>query len=537
MKKGLLFTIALGTFLSISAQKDTKVIATINNQKITVGEFKKVYEKNLSAIDNEDGKDVAKNLDLYINYVMKVDEAYKSELDTLRTYKREIQTYKNQLTAPYLQDKEFFEKLVREAYDRTKTEIKASHILIRLNKGATPKDTLAAYQAIVNARNRVLRGEDFAKVAKEVSQDPSAKINSGDLGYFSAFKMLYEFEDRAYKIKEGEVSEPFKTRFGYHIVTRTGSRPSKGEVEVAHILISDTTATGNTRINSIIDQIKAGGDFTALAKQFSNDTGSRNKGGKLQKFGSGRMVKPFEDVAFSLENEGEVSEPFKTRFGWHIIKLIKKHPVASFNDLKKEIEGKVKRSGRGKLSDQAVLNRLKKEYDIVEVESAMKIMERKDMRAIPKDSLQATILKINDKELKQAEFVAYAQNRRHLPMQALFESFKKDEIISYFKDNLRNTDEEFAQTLKEYEDGLLLFELMQRKIWNKSNDSTALKTYFDQNNAQYKTKDLSKVRGKVMNDYQNFLEKEWIDKLRSDNKVKINKKILKKLEKYYRKES
>ncbi len=537
MKKRILGMLVLAFALNINAQDDSKTIAKINDTKITVGEFKKVYEKNLSAIDNKEGKDVAKNLELYINYKLKVDEAYKSNLDTLRSYKREIQTYKNQLIAPYLQDKEYFNDLVKEAYDRTKNQVRASHILIRVPKNAKPQDTLKAFNQITEARRRVLKGEDFTKVAKELSQDPSAKENGGDLGYFSAFQMIYDFEDVAFKTKQGDVSKPFRTRFGYHILTTTGMRPSRGEVEVAHILINDTTGTGKAKIDAIYAQLKEGEDFAALARKHSNDTGSKTRGGRLKKFGSGRMVKTFEEPAFAIENEGDITKPIKTRFGWHIIKLIKKYPVGSFEDTEKEIAERVKRSGRGKKSDQIVLIRLKSEYDIVEVESAKSILKRKDIRAIPKDSLQAVILKINEKEIKQEEFVAYTMNRRHLPMKALFSSFRDQEILTYFKDNLRNTNEEFATTLKEYEDGLLLFELMQRKIWDKSSDSIGLKNYFDKNVSNYNSKELSKIKGKVMNDYQGYLEDEWVKQLRASNSVKINKGILKKLVKYYRKES
>lgn len=537
MKKTIVFVLSLAFVLVANAQEDSKTIATINKTKITVGEFKKVYEKNLSAIDNEEGKDVAKNLELYINYKLKVEEAYRSNLDTLRSYKREIQTYKNQLIAPYLQDKTYFDELVKEAYDRTKNQVRASHILIRLPKNPKPQDTLKAYNEIQKARERVLKGEDFNKVAKEVSQDPSAARNGGDLGYFSAFQMIYDFEDRAFKTKQGEVSEPFRTQFGYHILTTTGVRASLGEIEAAHILLNDTTASGKTKVDAIYAQLKEGQDFASLARKHSNDNGTKARGGRLKRFGTGRMVKPFETAAFALENEGDISEPVKTRFGWHIIKLIRKYPVAPFEEIEREITQKVKRSGRGKRSDQIVLNRLKAEYKIVEVEAAKEIMKRKDIRAIPKDSLQAVILKINEREIKQVDFVAYTMNRRHLPMKALFSSFRDQEILTYFKDNLRNTNAEFGATLKEYEDGLLLFELMQRKIWNKSNDSIALKEYFDQNVSNYKEKDLSKIKGKVMNDYQVYLEDEWVKGLRNRNSVKINKGVLKKLIKFYRKES
>jgi peptidyl-prolyl cis-trans isomerase SurA len=529
----VMFLIACNAF----AQKDSKTIAIINGEKITVGEFKNVYEKNLNAIDNEEGKDVRKNLELYINYKLKVQEAYDANLDTLKSYKREIQSYRNQLTAPYLQDKEFMNQLVKDAYYRTKNEIRASHILIRLPRNYKPEDTLKAYKKITEIRNRILKGEAFDKVAKETSEDPSAKTNGGDLGYFYAFRMVYDFEEVAYNTKEGDVSEPFRTRFGYHIVKRTGTRLSEGEREVAHILVTDGTEVGKARIDSVYAKLKNGEDFAALAKKYSNDTNSKNRGGRLAKFGAGRMVKPFETAAFALENEGDISEPFQTQFGWHILKLHKKYPVLSFEEMKDDIQERVKRSGRGKLSDQVVIDRLKSEYDVVEYEGAKSIFKRKDIRSIPADSLQATLVSINERNITQKEFVSYLINRRHLPVETLFNTFVDMQVLNYFKDNLRNTDPEFAQTLKEYEDGLLLFELMQQKIWKKSNDSIALKTYFDEHASKYKTSELKEVRGKVMNDYQNYLEEEWIRELRAKNSVKINENVLKKLIKYYRKES
>lgn len=536
MRRELLITLGLFVCTIGFAQKDDKTIATVNKEKITVGEFKKVYEKNLNAIDNADGKDVAKNLDLYINYKLKVKEAYDAKLDTLRSYKREVMSYKNQLTAPYLQDKEVFNELVKEAYDRMRYEIRASHILVRLPRAYKPADTLKAFNKIQEIRKRILNGEDFAKVAKETSEDPSAKQNSGDLGFFKAFDMVYDFEDSAYRTNEGEVSEPFRTRFGYHITTKTGSRLSKGERQVAHILINDTTAVGKAKIDDIHKQLKEGKDFATLAKEYSQDRGSAKRGGMLAKFGSGKMVKTFEDAAFAIEKVGDITEPVKTRFGWHILKFVKDYPIGSFEDMKSQVEERVRRTGRAKRSDQAVLNRLKKEYKIEQIASAMKVFERNDFRSVPEDSLQNTLLKINEKEISQYQFMKYTENRRHLSIKTLIKNFTDQEVLNYFKDNLKNTNPKFAETLKEYEDGLLLFELMQRRIWEKSSDSTSLKSYFDKNIVNY-DKPLKEVKGKVMNDYQNFLEEQWVNELRNNNTIKINNKVLKKLIKYYRKES
>jgi len=541
MKKVVLLVV-LSVSMSVFAQKKDKKLITIDGEKTTIAEFKRVYEKNLDAIDNEDAKSVTKNLELYINYKLKVKEAYSIKLDTLPSYKREMETYRNQLSAPYLQDTTFIDKLVQDAYFRTKNQVKAKHILIRISKEATPKDTLLAYNKILKLRDRILDGEKFEVIAAQFSEDKSAqddaktgrKGNGGNLGYFSAFNMVYPFEVAAYATKINEISMPFKTQFGYHIMQVDDFKESVGEIEAAHILVKDTSAVSKKTIESIYAKLKAKEKFEDLAKQYSDDPGSKNKGGKLGKFGAGRMVKPFSDAAFALENVNDFSKPFKTRFGWHIVKLIKKHPIKSFDEMKKDLKTKVKKSSRMQLSEKAVVNKLKKEYSIIEFKEAKKILDRKNLRAIPKDSLQSTIISINDKKVTQEIFVNYIRNRRHLATFKLFEMFKEDQIITYYKENLIHTEPEYAYTLKEYEDGLLLFELMQEKIWTKSSkDSLGLKKYFKSKSANYKTDDLKTIKGQVINDYQNFLEKNWIAELRKNSKIKVEKKQLKKLIKFY----
>lgn len=536
MKKIILLIIFLINSNTSFSQKDLETLFTINGEKTSVKDFKIVYEKNLNAIDNEESKNVETNLDLFINFKLKVKEAYELKLDTLESYKNEIETYKNQLIAPYLQDKKYLNLLIKEAYDRTKTEVQASHILIRLPQNYSSKDTLNGYNKIIKARNRVIAGEPFNKVAKEMSEDPSAKENGGDLGFFSAFKMLYDFEDVAYKTKVGEVSKPFKTRYGYHFIKNTGFRTSLGERQVAHILITDTTTSGKLKMDLIYSKLREGIDFTELTKQYSNDINSKNKGGVLPKFGTGRMVKSFENVVFSLKNINDYSLPFRTKYGWHIVKLLKKYPVLSFDEIKNEISERVRKTGRTKLSDNAVLNRLKKEYSIKINESAKKVIERENIKTISNDSLQDTLLIINQKIIPQSDFISYISNKRYRSINKVFDNFVDFEILAYFKENLVNTNLDFANTLKEYEDGLLLFELMQKKIWNMSSDSIGLINYFEVHKNKYGDKELESIKGRVMNDYQQLLDEEWILSLRSSNNIKTDKKVLKKLIKYYRKE-
>ena len=529
--------------MAVSAfSQNKKTLVTINNQKTTVADFRRIYEKNLDAIDSEEAKDVTKNLELYINYKLKVEEAYLIKLDTLPSYKKEIASYKNQLSAPYLQDTTFIEALVKELYFRTQNEVKAKHILIRMAKDATPKDTLVSFNKILGIRNSIINGEDFEKVALEMSEDKSAqgdpksgrKANKGNLGYFDAFKMVAPFENAAYKTKVGAISMPFRSQFGYHIIKVDNFRVSRGALETAHILVFDTTSVGKAKIDEAYAKLQNKETFEKLANEYSDDKGSKTKGGKLNKFGTGRMVKPFELAAFSLEDEGDFSKPFRTRFGWHIVKLLKKYPIQSFEAMKKELTAKVKRSSRMQMSETAVINKLKKQYSILEYEEAKKILNRKDIRGISKDSLQNNILSINDANSTQEAFVNYIKNRRNKPVFVLFEMFKNKEILDYYKENLVHTEPEYAAILKEYEDGLLLFELMQQKIWKiSSKDSLGLKTYFSSNKEKYKGNELENIKGEVMNDFQNYLEKNWIAALRKKSTIKENKRQLRKLIKFY----
>jgi peptidyl-prolyl cis-trans isomerase SurA len=530
--------------ITIVAQKKDKVLMTIDGEEIMISEFKRVYEKNLDAIDNEEAKDLNKNLDLFINYKLKVNEAYAIQLDTLPSYIKEMKMYRNQLATPYIQDSTYVNRLVKEAYFRTKNEIKAKHILIRTPKTPTSKDTLDAFKKITEIRNRIINGEDFEEVAESVSEDPSARTdqksgrkgNRGNLGYFSAFKMVYPFEKAAYTTKVGEVSMPFKTRFGYHIVKVDSLRQSRGEVEVAHILIQDKSAKEKELIDSIYIRLENDEQFKMLARKYSDDKGSKSKGGKLRKFGSGVMVQPFDKIAFSLTKEGAYSKPFKTRFGWHIIQLIKKHPVQSFQELKGELTNRIRSTDRLQLSEKAVVNKLKKTYSVKEFDDAKSILDLKNIRELSTDTLNVTLFEINEKEIKQSDFITFIKRKRNTSIFDLYKEFKNEEILNYYKDNLEKTEPEFAHLLKEYEDGLLLFELMQRKIWDKaSKDTLGLQNFYKLRLNNYKNKPLDKIKGEVMNDFQNHLEKTWIEELRNKSAVEIRKKSLKKLQKHYAK--
>ncbi|MGB1041769.1 MAG: peptidylprolyl isomerase [Tenacibaculum sp.] len=533
MRTRLLLYLFFAGALSLLAQKDEELFR-INGTPVMVSEFKQVYEKNIAIIEEDEARDIDAYLDLYIDYKLKIQEAYKLKLDTLKSYKRELAGYKNQLVAPYLQDEEYLNKLVKEAYERSKVDVKASHILIKLPGKGIAVDTSFVLKKINDARASILAGASFETLAKEISDDPSAKVNGGDLGYFTAFKMVYPFEAAAYNTKVNEVSKPFKTRFGYHILKVTDKRTSKGEYEVAHILVRDSQEA-KTKIDSVYLKLNSGMSFDTAARTFSEDRGTAILGGKLPKFGTGAMVESFENQVRSLTKIGAYTKPFKTKFGWHIVKLLKNYPIQSFKEVEQELIKKVKKSNRAALSKKAVLDKLKKEYTVIENKAAYSIfIETADLHQLKKEKLNEVLFTIQDKKIQQKTFLEYIGHKHHQPINDLYAQFKDIQIVEYFKEDLIHREPAYKALLLEYKEGLLLFDLMQQKIWSKSSkDDKRLKEFFSKNNSNYKGKKLNEVRGLVINDYQKEIEKNWLKELRTEHKIKIKKKALKKFKKLY----
>jgi len=316
---------------------------------------------------------VRQYLDLYIKFKYKVADAYSRGLDTSEKFINELAGYRSQLAQPYLNDKETTEALLKEAYDRSKKEVRASHILVLCKENASPKDTLEAYKKIMALRDRVLKGEAFDQVAGESSEDPSAKENKGDLGYFSAFKMIYSFEDQCFKAKEGVVSMPFRSEVGYHIILVKGSRPARGEIRVAHIMPMARRGNPDSliqdakrRIEEISAQLKSGANFAEMAKKYSDDASTMDRGGELAPFSTGKMVPEFEDAAYALAKDGDVSEIVQTEYGFHIIKRISLSPVPEFDKMKSDLQSKINRDARSYRNRDVKISKIKSEYGFFE---------------------------------------------------------------------------------------------------------------------------------------------------------------------------
>ncbi len=534
----------LGILLSISffgnAQKNANdVLFTINKTPYYTDEFVRVYNKNLDLVKDESQKDLDQYLDLYIGYKVKIQKANKLGLQDGEAYKNELSSYRSQLAKNYITDSKVTESLVEEGYQRSLKEIRASHILINLDENAAPVDTLKAYKKINDIRNRAVAGEDFGTLAEQFSQDPSAKDNKGDLGYFSAFRMVYPFENAAYKTQVGQVSKPFRTRFGYHIMKVNDIRDNRGEVTVEHIMLlfpengdAAEMEKVKTKVMEIYKKIQQGENFEELAKQFSEDKSSASKGGLLNKFGSGQLTSDeFENAAFSLKNKNEISAPFESRFGWHIIKLIEKHASKTLDEVRPELEAKVGKDDRSRLIAESINEKLRKKYIIKRDEKLYNrivaaVTAKDGSYSFPSslDTYSAALFKIQDTPISGADFLSALRvtQKTAAPMvkpmskwvAKNYEIFVDQKLNGYYNDHLEDEFPEFGAIMDEYRDGLLLFDLMEKEIWDRSKaDTLGLESFYQSRKANYMWKPradvliISSTKMNEMKDARKLLKK------------------------------
>ncbi len=656
MKNKFLVAI-LVVFQSINVfgqQKEKEVLFTIDGNPYYTDEFIRVYNKNLDLVKDDSQKDLDVYFDLFLGYKLKVAKAYKNGYQNSDKYQNELKSYRNQLSKNYIYDSKVTQALTEEAYQRGLKEIRASHILILVDENAAPTDTLKAYNEIIRIKKEIQNGKSFEDAAAEFSQDPSARENKGDLGYFSAFRMVYDFENAAFNTPKGDVSKPFRTRFGYHILKVNDIRDNQGEVTVAHIMTSLGEGNNNeevakTKILEINQKLKQGETFEALAKQFSDDKSSAEKGGMLQRFGTGQLSSSeFENAAFSLKNNGDISEPFKSQFGWHIVKLIEKHPLKTFEESKFEIENKIKRDERSKIISTNLTEKLRKKYttktDSKVLEQVTKTVTEDfykqtwEVSDDAKKSLTKDLLTINNtSKIKADSFVNFLVEQQKSGIQTkpisslvnqLYEKFIDKELNTFYDANLESEFPEFHHIMNEYREGLLLFDLMEKEIWERAKtDTIGQQEFYAKNISNYNwkkrfqtqiyssaskselekalklakkgkseefikdkantlekvnisvqtglfeendnvlpkdlninkgfseiikqgefyyflntsdilmpsTKEFKEVRGKVINDYQQFLEANWVSELKKEVQINVDKTVFEKIKKQLQK--
>ncbi len=464
----------------------SQVLFSVNGTPVNADEFKYVYSKNSFNNDKAFTKsDIEDYLDLFINFKLKVANAKTNGLDTLKALITEYNSYKDQLKKPYLTDQKMMDQLINEAYDRLHTEVHASHILIQIPENATPQDTLKAWSSIIGIRNRAVSGEPFNQLAAKFSQDPSATVNGGDLGYFTSMQMVFEFENAAYQTPVGDISMPIRTRFGYHIIKVYDKRESPGTVKVAHIMLrfNPQMSTGDSlalrdKIFEIKDQLNSGFDWNELCKNFSEDPSTRNKGGEIRPFGLRVMPPTFEAVSFSLE-EGQISDPFTTSFGWHIVKMIDKIGLQPFSEMESIIRSRINSDGRAQMQQHALIQRLKSENGfVVNKENEQQFLNH--LNDSPKDLPLASIGKTVLTSQSALQF------NKQINRQSLDQFYEK-EILKYEEQLLPQKYPEFRFLMNEYWEGILLFQIMDQNVWGKASaDSAGLASFFEKNRQNYK---------------------------------------------------
>jgi len=443
---------------------------------------------------------------LFINFKLKVTEAKMRGMDTTKAFIKEYASYKEELRKPYLPDTKLTDSLVKLTYSRLQEEIKASNILINVKPDASPEDTLSAYNKIITIRNRVLAGEDFSTLASSLSEDPSAKSNQGNLGYFTAMQMVYPFETMAYATKVGEVSLPVRTRFGYHIIKVIDRKPARGEVEVSHIMIRTGEGKDNEKAKNLIftiyEQSLGGRSWEELCKQYSEDPSTKDTGGRLKPFGVGAMISvpEFDRVAFSLSKPGEVSDPFQTQYGWHIMRLERKIPLPALEEMSTSLKNRVNRDERTQLSKQALQIKLRKSYEWKENPMIKaKVFALGDTSLVkgkwkvPNYSEKEILFTLKAKNFSTQNFLAYVQKNQKANnqqpekyMEQLYNNFVDASIMQMEEEKIMRENPEYGFLLKEYYEGILLFEIMEKEVWNKaSDDSIGQVTYFNSHQANY----------------------------------------------------
>tara|TARA_A100001011_G_scaffold9107_1_gene10305 strand:+ start:32251 stop:33885 length:1635 start_codon:yes stop_codon:yes gene_type:complete len=544
MKRLLVFLLFTSIFYSQN-EKDL-VLFKINDIETTLGEFNRVYNKNIDLVEDSKENDYMSYLELFINYKLKLAEAYDLGYDKNEDYQKEFKKYKNQLLKGYLTDSESQERLVEEAYERTRNEVQVSHILIRNNDQTN--DSSEIYNRLSNLRLPFLE-KNIEIFNKEHNSDKQLIIE--DLGYFSAFKMIYEFENIAYNTEVGKVSRPFKTKFGFHILKVTDKRESLGEISVAHIMIYKKSSNSKEKITKILDSINKGSSFESMAKLYSQDKRSAARGGVLNKFSSGQINSiPFENAAFSLKNIGDISNPIETKFGWHIIKLLSRNEIKSFDELKPSILSKIRRGARNEYISNSFNQFLDDKYNL-----STENIDYKFIIPLLNDSITKNKWKINYNDLKfheplfvinqktifKKDFLQYVEKNQSFISSKdfeqvannLFSRFYRDILLEEYKKDLERENSEYNNILTEYREGLLMFNIMQEKVWSiGEKDSIVLREYYIKNIDKYDSFETN--RGKIIADYQKKVENNWIENLRKTNSIVLYSKAMRRLKKMYK---
>ncbi|MDR1793449.1 MAG: peptidylprolyl isomerase [Bacteroidales bacterium] len=504
------------------------IVVTAGKDKVTMSQLRQAYIQNNDPKKATD-QQIRDYLALYVDYLLKCQEAESKQLDTLPNIQKEFASYRNQASVQNLTDKEVTQNILNEAVERAKWDLRASHILKQVYSDALPADTLKAYKEILKIREQLLKGSDFGKMATELSDDPSAKNklsasgeiisqgNGGDLGYFTVFDMIYEFENGAYQTPVGQISQPIRTNFGYHLIYVKEKKPAMGKVKAQQILIpynkslaldkeqkiSDET-TAHQKIQNAYQDLQNGMKFADAIKKYTPNSVSSD----LSVFGCNRYEGDFISGLYGLKI-GEFSKPIKSSYGWHIVFI---DTIYSPETDTNAVAMHILRDSRSDKSKDAFIERVKKEKGFQElIDKKSKVRPVEDFYTIVDTSLLSGNWDINTavnlhkdmfiydgKTYNQQDFARFLRDEQSkfqktssvadMPviLNYLYRIFEEKTIYDYENQNLEKNNPKFAALMKDYKDGLLLYELTDQRIWRKADaDSLTLDPYYQQIKDKY----------------------------------------------------
>ncbi|MDR1346479.1 MAG: peptidylprolyl isomerase [Bacteroidales bacterium] len=531
------------------------------------------YQKN-NDLKSSSEQDLRDYLDLFIVYKLKVKEGKEMLIDTSASFQRELAGYRNQSAQQYLIDKDVTDFLINEAFERAKLQIRASHLLINCAYSASPKDTLAAYNKIMRIRNEILAGKDFATAAVQYSEDPSTQDridpqsksmqhgNKGELGYFTALSLIYPFECGAYTTPVGQVSMPIRSQFGYHLIYVKDRVPAISKIVVSQIFLADSNALNSkimpgiqAKLDTINNALKTN-DFEEIVALYSNDRASAEQGGRLQPFNPEQRFGDFVTAAIHIK-PGEISKPVASNLGWHILRLDTLEYAQISEDEKYVLKNRIARDSRSYKSRSSLVEKLKKEYNYEEKgkNAAFKFFNKnlnvnyfqstnnKIEELAGLDKLKPLCTFADQKLTAQglAKFIARYQGVQVNDFEAFlkekFASFVEEEIFKYENSRLEQKYPEFKDLVTEFHDGLMLYEMNSNEVWNKAvQDTVGLENYYEKIKTGYPVdmvaspedlpyKPMSEIKATVVSEYQDFLEKEWIVRLKAKYPVTIDEKV------------
>ena len=574
MKKTICLTMSLFVLLmtSLWAQNDDPVLMTVGKESVTKSDFIKAYQKN-SSLTEASETDLREYLRLYSDYRMKVQEAKAMQLDTAKVFQREWESYKHQYAQQYLIDTEVSDQLLEETIDRARYHVRASHILIMVPDDSSPKDTLAAYHKIMKIRDEILNGLDFNEAAERYSDDQSAQDhfnpqtkrmqygNRGELGYFSVLEMIYPFETAAYSTPVGQVSMPVRTQFGYHLVYVQDKIPAVAKLFVSQIFIKDTNAL-NLKANHedamrkyayIKQKYQQGISFDSLAAECSDDAVTKKSGGHMEPFAPNRRPGNYVHAAISLK-QGEMSEPVPSSIGWHILRLDSIVYTTVNDEFKYMIKSRLARDSRSKKSKESLVEKLKVEYNYQEngKNAAMKFFKKNmpdnyfQSKHVAVDSIKGIeklkpMCTFADQTVTARDFGRYLSRFQGAQLKGpmsnfldqVFPNYVGERMLQYESTQLMTKYPEYRDVVNEVYDGLMIYEINSVKVWNAAiEDTVGTERFYEQIKSQFATGDslnpykpFEEVRAVVISQYQDKLEKEWVEELHRKYPVKLNEEV------------